>query len=236
LKFPDMKETDLSSELTSFLLWGPDEFPKVFEEMGGINFLKELAIMAKSINPKIKLTMNEDLILLDHPNSGDMFGGIYTEQLNLFFDKLKQAKELGIPLDTATIQMNIWDLDPPNYQLLNDTLKNIMDLGYGIGQPQVFISIGNESFYGDGIFEMTSPLENGETHERRQGQIAYEIMRTYLAATGEADYGIHSISKNDGPYEGNEDYSRWCILDLDGKPRYAYYMMMKALSEVIINP
>ncbi len=221
LKFPEFKKIDLESEVIGYNQREP--YATMYKQLGGNDFLVELAFFAKQVKPEIILIVTEDLMYCNFPRVRGYLYPYYIDAYDNFFKLLKELKDKQAPLDEVKLENNMWTLSMPDRELLRTTLRRIKDLGYQIAAPDALVSAADTwLFWSDA--PVTTPLKPGETHDQRRAEIYTMLLEVYLQE-GSTNFGFHSTTDIAMPAgQQNND-----IFDINELPKRDYYLLMKTI-------
>ncbi len=220
LKFPTMQEIDVATEMAAYRIFRAQEFADLYQNIGGDQFLADLAIFVKQVRPDLKLRITEDLITDYQPGNAN-----FSSHYNMFMTMLTQLKQSQAPIDKVKLENSFWIGAPPTQSSISTPLQAIQKMGYKIGAPDTIFAINptNPMWTTAAGWKQTSGLDEPLC---QQALDYYLVCSTYLA-NGARELGLHSITDNQGNY--------WLpsgdIISKNGSPKLSYYTILKAVSE-----
>ncbi len=215
-KFPQIKEIDLISELAGFSQWHQEDY-NTFNNIGGLNFIHDLAVSVKQLRPDMKLIATEDMII--NPNKTSKFQNSY----DTFFSILQQIKDNGTPLDEVKFEDDIWVNAPPTEQSISIPLQRVTSLGFNIAGPDTVIATGDKD-PSWANWPATKKLVTLNEEPGAQAQILYLLFTTYFK-NGAKEIGLQ--------FPTNPDWmgTNGNVFTADGQPTPMFFALISALSQ-----
>lgn len=222
IKFPEIKTIALECELIAWELWGdnPAENQKRFQDLGGADFLVELANFVKQVKPDVKLVIIEDLINYNCLCYENLYNGIYTQQDKMFFELLKILKDKQAPIDEAMTENNMWIFAPPDKEYVANTIQKINAAGFNVAPSETIVGIEEYPPYSEGYIPPINILPIQEPY-KKQAEI-YAMLLDVTLNQGATNFGFGSASDGTGD-----------IFDESQKPKMAYYEVLRVLFKYV---
>lgn len=232
VNYPQISKWDASDEISNgFVNEQPDS--RFWTEVTGLN-PSNLAILVggwiKEINPNAKTYITEDA-MFDTTNVNAKWSQDY------FFNKfILEVAELNKnkAIDGVINENNWWIYEPQNWEKIAAQIDILKQLGFEVGGSETMIVSGETPINDD---PANRPKRvTIDNLEKAQADFYYQWVKLYLGK------GINTLGFG-GPID---DKSAWTedignpdanplLLDDNLKPKLAYFAIMKALSESILE-
>ena len=220
LKFPEITEIDLASEVAAWLYFRKSEVEEFYKALGEEEFLARLAVFVKTIKPDLKLIITEDLIIDPYNEENNPE---YVQHYNLFFEMLEKLRELNAPIDAVKFENTTWIGAPPTEESITKAINKVKELGYEVAAPDTIVAATPDNPIWTNWPPTVEVGDNEAARLRQQAEVYHTILSTYLEC-GATELGLHSVT-----YEGDWLKASANIFDEDNQPKIAYYAILMAI-------
>lgn len=186
LKYPEIKRWVVASEVAfgEVIPWIPAKAKAMVRNVGGRQFVHDIATRVKELRPDVELTLLETELIVTNNN-------LFRQVKQRFFDMLDYFKQKGTPIDKIADEANYWIFDPPTESDIRNFIRSVKDSGYKVGASEMTIVQSDINPWRDRPKTVKSIADK----EKAQAEIALRHFRAYLEEGAEC--GIFSGSDAD---------------------------------------
>jgi len=228
LNYPEIQSWNVSDEVIAAEVLNESNLV-VWNKLTGLNspeLIAQMATWVKESNPNAQTIMNEHGVF----NYNNNWTQATHDRTLIVLEKLSQQ---NAPVDSFMDQQNLWigtGLDPTK---MNLDIQRIQQLGFSIAGSEIIISV-NPQFAIDGNTTVRNPAM-GNTPEAKQAQM-YQDLINILLTNNVSHIGFGGFDDNTAWTIGTgQPEANPTLFDSSYQPKLAYYFIMQALSNVLLN-
>lgn len=228
INYPEIESWNVSDEVNAGEVLNEPNLV-VWNKLTGLSspeLIAQIATWVKESNPDAQTIMNEHGVF----NYNNNWTQATHDQTLRTLEKLSN---MGAPIDAFMDQQNLWIGTGIDQARMTTDIQKIKQLGFDIAGSEIMISVNPNSAI-DGNTSVRNPAV-GNTTEEKQAQMYRDLLLIYVANN------INHIG-----FGGFEDNTAWTIdagqpeasptlFDTNFQPKLAYYYIMQAMSELLLN-
>lgn len=207
------------NEVASRMIYGSPEEKSLFQRLGE-DFIEDVFKWAHEADPQAKLMFNETHI--EQPDNPVM-KKISDTAIRL----LDTYKQKGIPVDLVGAHFHTWIYDPPNFEVVSQTIETVKGMGYDFWASEITVNLADRDPF---VSNRKKRIEISGDLLQVQAQFYQDLLQTMINYNGGFMLFGCSDSHDDIFTEVyNLPEARAHIFDENFKPKPAYYALMDVL-------